>query len=843
MRHKQQLTSFWNNSASTLFQILTTSTHGLTGKEAQKRLRKYGLNHISSHGHLKAFRMLLQNFKNPLVILLLISTTLVGVMGNFKSAMLISLIVIGSIIIDFIQEYRSTHAMTTLQKVIAPTTWVMRDGEKIKIPIEHIVPGDIVELSAGDIIPGDGLVLNAKDLFINQSVLNGESMPIEKQYSESPSSVRSPLECSHVLLFGTSVISGWAKMLICQTGLQTMLGENLASLEQARPASAFTAGTKELGGLLIRITVCLVILTLLVNLFLKRSWLDTILFSIALGVGLTPQFLNAIISITFARFAVLLSKKKVIVKRLSAIYDLGIMDVLCTDKTGTLTEAVIKLESAADWRDNPSDRTFFLSYINSTLETGYQSPLDAAILSHASLDVGTWQKIDEIPFSAGHRRISVLACNREERLLIVKGPLEDILGKSAFLEGADEKSPLPFDAGKKEDLQNRFKQFSKKGLKLLGVAYKPFSMRDEHIQDSDENNLIFAGYVSFFDQPKTSAAEVVRLLSTHGTTLKIITGDNEYVTQYICEKLSIPIHGVLLGPDIEALSPSHLKERVEQVNVYCRVTPLQKKKIVEALQSNGHVVGFLGDGINDLGAFSVANVSISVNNAVSAAKEAAHFVLLGHHLDILHQGILEARKAYNNILKYMMTGISSNFGNMISMAGASLFLPFLPMLPVQILLNNFLYDLSEIGITYDNVDEENCTNPPRWDIKFMRNFMVIFGPLSSIFDFFVFYILLKVLHVTESLFQTGWFVESLITQILAIFLVRTKRAFYKSKPHPFLLWTAALAIIAGILLLYTRWRETFGFVELPPSLMGIFILITVGYISIIEGAKKLYYRS
>lgn len=829
---------FWNTPSEHLLKILESRPEGLSSLEAKKRLRKYGPNQVFSkkRGGLSLF---LRHFQSPLVILLLLSAGLTIMMGNPKSATIIICIILSSIFIDFIQEYKARNSLISLRSLIASSITAFRDGEKIKVPIVSLVPGDIIELSAGDLIPGDGIILSAKDFFVNQSALSGESIPVEKR--KAAPSITSPLDSPNSVLGGTSVISGWARVLICHTGVKTILGST--SVQEVKPSSALMIGTKQLGILLIQITSGLMLLTLVANLFLQRPWPDIILFSIALGIGLTPQLLNAIISITFARFSILLSKQKVIVRKLSAIYDLGTMDVLCTDKTGTLTEAHIKMEEACDWQGNRSPRTFLFGYLNSFLETGYKSPLDDAILAHKIPESASWKKLDELPFDANHRHISVLASNGKENYLILKGPLEDILNKCEFLECPHNYEASPLSASGKEKIQDLFRCLSKEGLRVLGVAYKLMSQDQRHVTDKNEERLIFVGYITFSDQPKKSAKKAIQLLSYYGTQLKIITGDNEYVTKHLCAKLSIPIHDILLGEEINSMPDAILQKRVEKTNIYCRITPPQKRRIVQALQANDHIVGFLGDGINDLEAFFASNASISVHNAVPAAKEAASFVLLDRNLETLHQAILEARRAFNNIVKYMMTGISSNFGNMISMVGASFVLPFLPMLPIQILLNNFLYDLSEIGIPYDRVDANFYIKPPKWDINFMRNFMFIFGPLSSLFDFFVFFILLKVFAVSPSLFQTAWFIESLVTQILMIFIVRTRKTLSQSKPHMVLILTAILSIIIGIVFPYTTYASYFGFVPLPFSLLGILALIAILYVLMTEITKRAFYAS
>jgi Mg2+-importing ATPase len=641
---------------------------------------------------------------------------------------------------------------------------------------------------------------------------------------------------------GTSVISGTATVLVCRTGEGTALGKIAQTLRGKAPPTAFEQGTHHFGLLIMRLTLLLVLFVLFINAYFHRPWLESFLFAVALAVGLTPEMLPMVVSVTLARGALRMAQKKVIVKRLAAIHDLGSMDVLCTDKTGTLTEARIRLEQHLDALGRKSRRVLSLAYLNSYFETGLKSPLDDAILEHADeIDIGSWHKIDEVPFDFERRRVSVLVDDGSRRLLVVKGALEDIVRLSTHHEGDTPDALLPI-AEAAQRITAQFEALGKDGYRVLGIAWRQVAQSYNHAIVDDETELVFAGLAAFLDPPKASAAPVLHALAASGVTIKILTGDNELVTQHVCTQLGLPVTGVLTGAELSQMEEAALAARVETVNLFCRVTPAQKNRVLLALKQRGHVVGYLGDGINDAPPLHSADVGLSVDSAVDVAKEAASLILLEHDLGVLHEGVLEGRRTFGNIMKYIMMGTSSNFGNMCSMAGASLVLPFLPMLPLQILLNNFLYDLSEVPIPLDTVDEEYLRRPRHWDMRFIRTFMVIIGAVSSLFDFLTFYVLLAVLRADEALFHTGWFIESLATQVLVIFVIRTRRNPLRSRPSRLLTLTSVAVVLFAVLLPFTSLGVHLGFVPPPPLFFVMVAAMVATYLCMVEGVKRWFYR-
>ena len=598
-----------------------------------------------------------------------------------------------------------------------------------------------------------------------------------------------------------------------------------------------------------RLTLLLVLFTLLVNVVMDRPLLESFLFAVALAVGLTPELLPMVVSVTLARGAMRMAQARVIVKRLSAIQDMGAMDILCTDKTGTLTEAKIRLERHVDPQGAPSHRVLELAYINSFFESGLKSPMDEAILAHEHIDVSSWAKIDEVPFDFERRRVSVLVERGGERLLVLKGAPEDVLRLCTQYESGgsqpgspDASSLQPFDDAAHEQAQALFGQLGQDGFRVLAIAWKrePGTLVDAVV--GDESELVFAGFAAFLDPPKASARVALEALAASGVAVKIITGDNELVTRHVCAELGITVDGVLSGAEIAAMNDDALCARVEEVNLFCRANPQQKNRVLLALKARGHVVGYLGDGINDAPSLHTADVGISVDGAVDVAKQAAAMILLENDLVVLHAGIREGRRTFGNVMKYIMMATSSNFGNMFSMAAATLFLPFLPMLPLQVLLNNFLYDLSELPLPADNVDEDDLARPRRWDMGFIRTFMMTIGPVSSIFDFLTFWLLLAVLQADKALFRTGWFVESLATQVLVIFVIRTRASPFKSRAHPALAITSLGVVALAIILPFTPLASVLGFAPLPLRFIALLLGLTVIYLALVEMVKRWFYR-
>jgi Mg2+-importing ATPase len=837
----QQSAAWWLRSPQAFLDELRASASGLSQAEARARLARYGPNQLRDRPEHSPLIQFLGRFKNPLVLILIAASVIAALTGEVASFVIITAMVLLSVTLDFVQEYRAGRAAERLRSSVQVRARVVRDGTTKEVPATHVVPGDVVLLAAGALVPADGILLEARDLHVNQALLTGEPFPVDKR-AGAPADAKLDLsDATNALFMGTSVVSGTARLLVYRTGGTTAIGEIAHSLSLEPPPTAFELGIRRFGMLIMRLTVLMVLFVLMVNVATHKPPLESFLFAIALAVGLTPELLPMIISVTLARGALRMAGKHVIVKRLAAIENLGSMDVLCTDKTGTLTEAKISLERHVDVAGKDSERVLTLAYLNSFFETGLKSPLDAAILAHDHLDIRRWTKIDEVPFDFERRRVSVLVDDGSTRMLVVKGAPEEILALSTRFEASTAEGAHPWDAPARESAQRQLDALCGSGLRALGIAFKPVDRTHESAGTADETELIFVGFAAFLDPPKVSAAKALAALVASGVAIKILTGDNELVTQHICAKLGLPVTGVLTGSDIERLDDHALQARVVSANLFCRVNPAQKNRIILALKKRGHVVGYLGDGINDAPALHSADVSLSVNTAVDVAKEAADLIMLKRDLHVLYDGVIEGRRTFANIRKYIMMGTSSNFGNMFSMAGASLFLPFLPMLPTQILLNNVLYDLSEVAIPLDHVDAEEIRGPQAWDMKFVRNFMWIIGPVSSLFDFLTFYVLIALLHADEALFQTGWFVESLATQVLVIFVIRTRRNPLTSRPHPALVATSLVVVLAAVVLPFTALGRYFGFTAPPGQFFAIVAALAVAYLGIVEITKRVFY--
>ena len=834
--------AFWQAPLDELERQLGASSNGLSSTEATARLLRYGANTLDSRQKYSFLLKVLSRFRNPLVLILLVAAAISGFTGDIASLIIISTMVLLSVLLDSVQEYRAEQAAEQLKVSVALKEQVLRDGREITIRADQLVPGDVVLLAAGDLVPADGRLLEARDFFVNEGLLTGESYPTEKHVAAEGTANVDVAQAANAAFMGTSIVSGSAKLLLCATGNATQLGEISATLRHTPPPAALERGVYEFGILIVRLTILLVLFVLLVNTFFHRPLLESFLFALALAVGLTPELLPMIVSVTLARGAIRMAKQKVIVKRLAAIHDLGSMDVLCTDKTGTLTEAKIALIQHITLSGADSERVLELAWLNSHFESGLRSPLDTAILEHGcSINAG-WTKIDEVPFDFERRRVSVLLEHEGRRILVVKGAPEDVLKLSNRYELSGESDTQPFDAAALARANTQFQMLCEEGFRVLGIAWREEPASQTHVVVSDERDFVFAGYAAFLDPPKASAGAAIAALERSGVGIKIITGDNERVTQYVCAQLDIPVEGLLTGTELAALSEEALSARIEGTNLFCRVNPSQKNRIILALKRRGHVVGYLGDGINDAPSLHTADVGISVDGAVDVAKDAADIILLAHDLEVVERGVREGRRTFGNIMKYIMMGTSSNFGNMFSMAGVSLILPFLPMLPIQVLLNNFLYDLSEVPIPMDEVDDELLAQPRHWDIKFIRNFMLVLGSVSSIFDFLTFGLLLWVFNATEALFQTGWFMESLATQVLVIFVIRTRGSPLRSRPNPVLAGTSLAVAAVGILLPYTAIGRWFGFVPLPLAFLAALGATVVCYLVLAEGVKRWFYR-
>jgi Mg2+-importing ATPase len=833
---------FWNLPTESLQSQLEATQAGLSQQEARARSARFGPNTLRDHGERPLLIQYLSHFKNPLVMVLLAASAVSALTGEITGFVIIWAIVLMSVTLDFFQEYRAGRAADQLKKTVAVRATVLRDDHSQEIPIAGLVPGDVVLLAAGDLIPADCRLLEAKDFFINQSLLTGESYPVEKHARELSAPAADLSQAENAVFMGTSVISGMAKAMVCRTGADTAVGDIADSLQAKAPPTAFELGTQSFGMLIMRLTFMLVLFVFLINAFFHRPFLESFLFAIALAVGLTPELLPMVITVTLSRGALRMAKKQVIVKRLAAIHNLGSMDVLCTDKTGTLTEGRIKLERHLDAQGNDSAQVLQLAYLNSYFETGLKSPLDDAILEHKEIDASSWRKIDEVPFDFERRRVSVLVDQGEKRLLVVKGSPEDILRLSTQYALGEEQGFQPLDDKARASIQVLHDSLGKEGFKVLGIAWRTVALDHPHAVVDDETELIFAGFAAFLDPPKTSAAHALKALAADGVSVKIVTGDSELVTRYVCGQLGMPVTGVLNGSELQQMDDPTLAVRVREANLFCRVTPAQKNRVILSLKAQGHTVGYLGDGINDAPSLRSADVGISVDSAVDVAKAAADMIMLRGDLNVLHAGVQEGRRTFTNILKYIMMGTSSNFGNMFSMAGATLFLPFLPMLPSQILLNNLLYDVSELPIPMDNVDNTYLTHPRHWDTTFIRNYMWVVGPVSSVFDILTFFILLKVFGAGEELFHTGWFIESIATQVLVIFVIRTRGSPFKSRPSLALTVTSLTVVLVAVALPFTPFATQLGFVAPPPLFFLILPVMVICYLVAVEFVKRLFYR-
>lgn len=815
---------------------------GLSGAEAKARLARFGPNRFRVRPEKSLLLQYLIRFRNPLVLILLVASAVSAFTGEATNFLIITCMVLLSVTLDFVQEYRANAAAEKLRQSVSVRAIVVRDGKPVEVAATKVVPGDVVLLAAGDLVPADAIVLEADDFFVKQALLTGESYPVEKRPDTPPDSATDLAEATNAVFMGTSVISGSARVLVVKTGADTAIGEIADSISRPSEPTSFEIGTRRFGMLIMRVTVLMVLFVLLVNTLSHKPWLESFLFAVALAVGLTPELLPMVVSVTLSRGALRMAKRHMIVKRLSSIQDLGSMDVLCTDKTGTLTEAKIRLERHVDAQGRPSERVLELAYFNSFFETGLRSPLDEAILAHQHIETGVWKKIDEVPFDFERRRVSVLIDNGETRWLVVKGAPDEIVGLCTQYEADGAGLHRPMDEAALAAIHAQYHALEEDGLRVLGIAWREVPLDHPHAVVDDETELVIAGFAAFLDPPKESAASALEALKKVGIAIKIVTGDSDLVTRHVCAELKIPVTGLLTGKEIAQMGDSALRARVETVNLFCRVNPAQKNRVILALKARGHVVGYLGDGINDAPSLHSADVGLSVDSAVDVAKEAADMILLKHDLHVLHAGVLEGRRTFGNIMKYIMMGTSSNFGNMFSMAGAALFLPFLPMLPTQILLNNILYDISEVTIPLDKVDAEEIHRPRALDLNFIRNFMLVIGLISSLFDFLTFYVMLVVLQADEKLFQTGWFVESLCTQVLVIFIIRTRGNPLKSHAHPLLTVTSLAVVCIAVLLPFTPIGTYFGFVPPPAKFYFILGAMVLVYLFVVELAKQGFYR-
>ncbi|WP_370715356.1 magnesium-translocating P-type ATPase [Sphingomonas sp. IW22] len=832
--------AFWRSEPDALLTHLESTREGLAQAEADARVARDGPNEIGETAQRHILADLLRRLANPLVAILLAAAAIAGVTGDLASFLIILTVVILSTLLEMVQEHRAQATAAVLKRSIALHASVLRDGHLMEIPVSAIVAGDVLQLCAGDLVPADGIVLAANGAQVNEALLTGEPYPVEKRVGAGPNA-STPAEASGALFHGTSVIAGTATMLVVETGARTRFGAIAQSLAAAPPPTAFERGIHKLGILIARLTIFLVLFVLLAHLALGRPPLQSFLFAMALAVGLTPELLPMIMTVSLARGAQRMASAKVVVKRLSAIHDLGEMDVLCTDKTGTLTEARITLVGHPGIDGEDDDRVAELAAINARFETGLKSPLDEALITHMTgRPQGDWTKLDERPFDFERRRVSVLAERNGERIEIVKGAPETLL--SLCRQARDRSGDLvAIDDALRNRLITLHDERAEQGLRLLGIGWKPAPDQD-HIGDTDEDGLIFAGYCVFVDPPKASAADAVARLEAAGIRIKVISGDAGAVVEHLVASLALPVEGLLTGEEIGKLDDAALAARVDTVDLFARVTPDQKVRVVRALRARGHTVGFMGDGINDAPAIHAADVGLSVDGATDVAREAADMILLAPDLGVLADGVAEGRRTYANIMKYIRMGTSSNFGNMLTMALASLVLPFLPLTAVQVLLNNLIYDLSQIGIPFDSADPSDLVRPRGWDMPGLVRFTAIMGPLSSLFDIATFALLLKVFHVDVATFRSAWFIESMATQILVVFIIRTARPAWTGRAHIALVVTALGGLLAALALPFLPFAPLLDFA--PPSgmLLGAIALLVVAYLAISEGMKRFALR-
>ncbi len=830
--------SFWSISFTELLNKLQTTANGLSTNEAKKRIIIYGPNRLKAKNQSDTFTLLIAQFKSPIIIILLFATGLSLFLHNFVDASIILTIVLISGLLGFWQEHGASNAVEKLLAIVQIKTAVLRDGNQQEISVEDIVPGDIVVLNAGDIVPGDCLILDSKDLFVDEAMLTGETYPVEKSVSTLPADT-ALAQRTNTVWMGTHIVSGTAKVLVTLTAINTEFGKVSERLKLKPSETEFEHGIRRFGYFLGEVTIILVVIIFAINVYLHRPVLEAFLFSLALAVGLTPQLLPAIISINLAHGAKKMAEKKVIVKRLSSIENFGSMNVICSDKTGTLTEGTVQVESAIDINGEANEKVFLFAYLNASYETGFTNPIDEAIIKYRKVDLADYQKHDEIPYDFIRKRLSISVKHGDEHLMVTKGALTNILDVCSSAEIKE--GNIVDMASVKNQIQKHFAEFSSNGFRTIGIAYKNLSS-EALINKDDEKDMTFIGFLTLFDPPKANIADTIAGLKKLGVSLKIITGDNHLVAASISKKMGLSDNKIISGPELRQMSDSALLSRVGAVDVFAEIEPNQKERIILALKKAGNVVGYMGDGINDASALHAADVGISVDTAADVAKDAADIVLLEKDLGVLVEGVKEGRTTFANTLKYVFMATSANFGNMFSMAGISLFIPFLPLLPKQILLTNLLTDFPEMTIATDNVDDEMINYPRRWDIKAIRKFMITFGLVSSVFDYLTFGLLLIIIHANEGQFRTGWFLESVISASMIVLVIRSRKPFFKSRPGKYLLIATLTIAVVTIILPFTPLGHLFGFSPLSLTTYLLLLLIVVLYIISAEITKNIFYK-
>jgi Mg2+-importing ATPase len=829
---------FWSLSAEEALRSLKTGSQGLNSAEAASRLLTAGPNRLQRARRTTTLQLLGRQFASPLVLMLAFAAVLSLAVRAAHDAVIILVILLASGLLGFWQERGAADAVRKLLAKVAVRARVLRDGEEREVPLEEVVPGDAVLLAAGALVPADALLLESKDLFVDEATLTGETYPAEKRPGAVPADAllarRTP-----ALFLGTHVVSGTARAVVVRTGRGTELGQVSSRLALRPPEAEFERGIRHFGYLLMRVTALLVLAIFAVNVYQHRPVIAAFMFSLALAVGLVPELLPVIVSINLAGGARRMARAKVIVKRLAAIENFGSMDVLCADKTGTLTEGKVRLCSALAVDGSASETVLLHAYLNAALESGFANPIDQAIRDHRAFDLADWRKLDEVPYDFVRKRLSVLVERDGERRLVTKGAFAQVL-EVCSRAATDGEVPLETV---RPAIEARFAALSEEGLRTLGVAVRTLPPEAPGVATKDlEAEMVFLGFLAFFDPPKEEIERTLADVAAAGVGFKMITGDNLRVAAHLARQVGIASPVTLTGRELSKMSDRALAQRAERVDVFAEVEPNQKERIILALRKRGHVVGFLGDGINDVSALHAADVGISVDSAVDVAKEAAEIVLLERDLGVLIEGVREGRRTFANTLKYIFITTSANFGNMVSMAGASLFLPFLPLLPTQILLNNFLSDFPAMTIATDRVDPELVERPLRWNLRFIRDFMLVFGGISSVFDFLTFGALLWLLGATPERFRSGWFVESVLTELLILLVIRTRRAFFRSRPSRAMEIATVLVTVLSVALLYLPVNRYFELEPLPLRYLLVLGAITLAYTLVSEAAKGWFFR-
>lgn len=835
LRHFQSLTR------EQVIQELRSTFHGLSEADVHQRLTEYGYNEVVTKKEIGLVRELLTRFASPLVLMLLALAVISFFFGDKVSAFIIAAMAILSVVLSYIQEHRAENNAAKLQAMVRITARVMRQSGVVDVQLRNLVPGDIVELSAGDLVPADVRIIASKDLFITQSALNGESFPVEKWPDHPDTTPGSVFDLPNIACMGGSVVSGSAQGVVIATGRHTQFGQLSQHLQSGETQTSFDRGISSFTWLMIKLIAALSLFIFAVNAIFKHDILDALLFAVAVAVGLAPEMLPMIVTVNLSKGALDMAKKKVIIKRLDAIQNFGAMDVLCTDKTGTLTLDDVRLVKHCDVEGREDEQILKDAYLTSAFQTGMNNVLEKAVLRATTLDISGISKIDEIPFDFQRKILSVVVDIDGKHRIITKGAPEEVFKRSAKF--VDQGRIRAFSGAEEDKIVKLEEAFSREGYRVLAIAYRDVADQQTAYSPSDERDLVFAGFIAFLDPPKESAIEAIRQLEELGITLKVLSGDNELVNEKIGRQVGLSVDHVLTGRDIDLLNDDELRIAADRTTIFARVTPIQKERIIRALQRGGHNVGYMGDGINDAPALKAADVGLSVDNAVDIAKENADIILLEKSLLVLSNVVTEGRKTFANSLKYIKMGASSNFGNMLSMTGASILLPFLPMLPTQILLNNFLYDLSQVTIPTDNVDEDYLKRPRPWNIGFIRKFILALGPVSSLFDFLTFGVMWYLFHASPDLFRTGWFVESLFTQTFVIYIIRTQKIpFFESRPSRTLLLSTLAIVAFGCILPYTPLGTFFHFVPLPPLFFGILAAMALAYLFLAQFVKARFIR-